>query len=110
MGTGLDVGAGRTWNDRVVRGEPGSVDHSRRLAMSPATPASAPLDDVIRLLACPIHRRPLALGGDQLLCDVGHGFPVVAGIPVLLDAKLDPTLPDVFAGTTALLEDEGPSG
>jgi 2-polyprenyl-3-methyl-5-hydroxy-6-metoxy-1,4-benzoquinol methylase/uncharacterized protein YbaR (Trm112 family) len=48
-----------------------------------------PLD----LLACPRDRRPLSLRADQtLVCERGHVYPVVDGVPVLLLPDVEQTL------------------
>jgi 2-polyprenyl-3-methyl-5-hydroxy-6-metoxy-1,4-benzoquinol methylase len=39
-------------------------------------------------LVCPRDRQPLAAGADGLRCAAGHRYPVVGGIPVLLDNLL----------------------
>ncbi len=51
-------------------------------------------------LACPRDRASLASSGDELVCEVGHRYPVVDGIPVLLRDDVEPTLA-VFAETFA---------
>lgn len=44
-------------------------------------------------LACPIDRNPLNSDGASLACGTGHTYPVVNGIPVLLDPRLRATHP-----------------
>jgi len=36
-------------------------------------------------LACPIHRTSLAERDNKLCCEFGHNYPIVCGVPVLLD-------------------------
>lgn len=47
------------------------------------------------LLACPVDRLPLAGSSGELVCERGHAFPVVDGVPVLLPADVPATL-DLF--------------
>jgi SAM-dependent methyltransferase len=43
-------------------------------------------------LACPRDHGPLEARGDELVCREGHAFPLVGGVPVLVDPELEPTL------------------
>jgi len=52
------------------------------MGLDARAPVTAGLD---ALLACPVDRRPLAHdAGGWLVCDSGHRYPVVDGVPVLL--------------------------
>ena len=51
-----------------------------------------------RELACPRERAPLEQRGDVLVCEQGHEYPFVDGIPVLVvDDELAPTQPGYWA-------------
>ncbi len=40
---------------------------------------------LLKLIVCPRHATPLSEDGSSLCCEQGHRYPVVEGIPVLLD-------------------------
>lgn len=49
----------------------------------------APLEEVVELLRCPGCKEPLRLTGSELVCEGGHHYPVIDGIPVLLSQRVD---------------------
>lgn len=49
--------------------------------------------NVLDHVVCPIDRGELAVDRETLTCAHGHGFPYVAGVPVLLDESLPETHP-----------------
>jgi SAM-dependent methyltransferase/uncharacterized protein YbaR (Trm112 family) len=53
--------------------------------------------DVASGLVCPRDREPLAVADDRLSCAQGHSYPVVDGIPVLLDPDVDSNHPEYWA-------------
>ena len=59
---------------------------------------------VLEIVACPLDQTSLASDQGRTEMTKGHAYPVVDGIPVLLDPGVEPTLPDVFASTVRLVE------
>jgi SAM-dependent methyltransferase/uncharacterized protein YbaR (Trm112 family) len=57
--------------------------------------------DVLPLLACPRDRGRLRSGGLGLACPMGHEFPVVDGVPVLLLEEDTPTIGVATASLSA---------
>jgi len=49
----------------------------------------APLEEILPLLRCPRCRTALRRGGSELVCEGGHRYDVVDGIPVLLPERVD---------------------
>ncbi|MEM4217780.1 MAG: methyltransferase domain-containing protein [Candidatus Methanomethylicaceae archaeon] len=49
------------------------------------------LKEWLSLLACPRDQLPLELGKDSLICEGGHHYPLVNGIPVMLVEEVEPT-------------------
>lgn len=43
------------------------------------------------LLACPRDRRPLRRQVDTLICESGHSYPIIEGVPVLLVSEMEQT-------------------
>jgi SAM-dependent methyltransferase len=53
--------------------------------------ASSVLEEHWEFLCCPVTRKPLSREGDALLTDCGRRYPIVAGVPVLLDPAAEAT-------------------
>lgn len=61
------------------------------MMVSSAIPSSWLVDQ----LACPKDREPVHAAGTELVCESGHRFPVVDGVPVMLDDALPPAMAGV---------------
>jgi SAM-dependent methyltransferase/uncharacterized protein YbaR (Trm112 family) len=56
------------------------------------TPTTAEIDaGLLPLLVCPRHRLPLTLHESSLVCNLGDGYAVIEGIPILLLSEAEQT-------------------
>jgi SAM-dependent methyltransferase/uncharacterized protein YbaR (Trm112 family) len=70
-------------------------------------------DTLLSILACPRDQHPLMRNGTRLECIIGHNYPLVDGIPVLLLAELGQAAPGermhpAIANSIKQAEDPGP--
>ncbi len=69
---------------------PGRLPPPHRLAVGwRARRGHAPLEEILELLRCPRCGMALRADGSDLVCEGGHRYPVVDGIPVLLPERVD---------------------
>ena len=57
-------------------------------ANTPTSQAESPLWDV---LACPRDKQPLRRTADTLVCEQGHRYPIVEGVPIFLLSEVEQT-------------------
>ena len=61
---------------------------------------------LLDILVCPIDHTGLIQNGTDLVCSEKHVFPLIDGIPVLLDFDEAPTHGDLFKQTLAAVRDK----
>jgi ubiquinone/menaquinone biosynthesis C-methylase UbiE/uncharacterized protein YbaR (Trm112 family) len=57
--------------------------------------------NLLAMLACPRDKLPVRAAGSLLVCEAGHRYPVVRGVPVLLCAERQQSLNSAYASLRA---------